>query len=151
MAYSYDGKVWTFDDVPPLVTWIEEYEEGKTRTRDSQHDVMADARHGTVVLTSSGAPWIMALDADGAVRRRIEIDGAVLTAFIDADERIWVQTWAQNDQSGGSYIVFDRDLNVVDSVIARSVFDASGDRILTFSSDAGTGTLLMHVLRRRPS
>lgn len=149
VGYSYEGREWVFDDLPMWSTRVEEYEEGKTRTTEVDGQVRASARHGTVVLSSNRASWIAALNADGSLRRRIETGGSVYNAFVDADERIWAWMWASNSEDSGSYIVFDRRLNVLDSVIAGSVRDAKGDRILTVSVDESTGVTLLHVLQRR--
>ena len=91
--------------------------------------------------------WLVVLDSDGAVRKRVDLPYAVFRVAIDADERVWVQVWAENRGRTGSYLVLDRDLHVVASVAERNVQDARGEQLLSIAQDT-LGLLHMYLLEQ---
>lgn len=150
-AYSPDhGVLWSYEDVPPIVGYRERRSGNTTGSVTLSGDgVGADARHGTVAIVKNEENWLVALNADGSERARVELPYNAYKVFIDADERIWVEVWAKNEkEKTGSYIVLDRDLNTLMYVAERGVRDARGDYLVTTKRDSLDVTHI-YLLKRR--
>lgn len=140
-AIGRDGRTWSFD-LPSLVM------SSTGALTGPGEGIGIHARNATVIVFQNRARWLVALNADGTERARVDLPYDVFTGFVSADDRVWLQVWARNEARTGSYVVLDRNLQFVLNVAERSVVDAWGDYLLTTSKN-DVGGDMMHLLRRR--
>lgn len=132
-----DPEVWRYFDLPSSQIRVVPQGDGRFHTVSVGEDpgIVVAARHETVVLAGGRQRWVRVLGLDGRVRAEVELPHDVYRLFIDAEERVWVQVWARNERRTGSYVVLDRDLNVLFRVAEGSVQDAFGPYLLTIDLD----------------
>jgi hypothetical protein len=132
--YDLDGRTVRAitDGIPDLVQRLVPQSETAVRfTTISGDGLMVHARHETVVWILRYGQTVASLDAGGRVLARRRLDGEVIGAFVDADERVWATVASRDAEGGLGNIVMDRNLNELFRVAASGVQDASGNAILT--------------------
>jgi hypothetical protein len=88
------------------------------------------------------------LDAGGRVLARRTLEGEVIGAFIDADQRVWATVVSRDAAGSLGNIVMDRNLNELFRVAASGVQDASGHAILSLRAGE-FDTIELVLLRMR--
>ena len=140
-----EARLWTYTDLPPGRAEVE----GARVSIDTPDSELCGAARGrTIVLCENHGTWIVALNPDGSVRARGDLGHEAFRAFLDTEERVWVQSWTKNERRGASWIVLDSDLQPVMQVIEAGIADASGDFIVTLTQGP-VGEMLMTWLRRK--
>lgn len=148
--YSADrGLIWTHALGSPRTVRVLQRDDGSRSTEILVEDARfaVHARHNTVVVVEDHQRWVRTLNPDGSLRREVEIPYPAFQAFVDANERVWVQVRERNEARVGSYLVFDAELNPLFTATERSVQDAFGDHVVTIDLDEND-LLTVHLLRR---
>lgn len=129
-VHDRDGSLlWSYEGVPPVSSG--QGEQGRFPR------VVAAARNTTVAVGVSNSSEVAVLDDEGIRLGTIENRSDVWSLFIDANDRIWVQSML-GDQDGDPrsvYRVYDRALEEVFTIYLPSILDARDGQIVAQSFD----------------
>jgi hypothetical protein len=143
-VHGRDGKLlWSHEGIPPVTL---ESDQGATFA-----GMVAAARHSRVAVGASSGSRVTVFDSDGVRRGLIENGTNIWSMFIDAGDRIWVQSMLgdENGDPRSVYRVYDRGLQEVFTVYLPSLLDALDQQIVAQSFDE-FDALQLHLITFQP-